>query len=160
MLESGLGMSRKAARGRKGRERGALKEQSCPSGRIHVAPPTPDIVQCPDYEVRLLRGIHICVIGVCNYGMIGAPQAAATRAYGGSKKSRYLVRIEKLRIAFGGREKWRLPVLMIKLPKQECLSIIRAGHCVRKCSVVSGASSHFLHVSSGSLPILCWKYLR
>ena len=30
MLESGLGMSRKAARGRKGREIGALKEQSCP----------------------------------------------------------------------------------------------------------------------------------
>ena len=160
MLESGLGESRKAAQGRKGKERGALKEKAAQSGRIHVAPPTPGIVQWPDYEVRLLRGIHICVIGVCNYGMIGAPQAAATRAYGGSKKSRYLVRIEKLRIAFGGREKWRLPDLMIKLPKQECLSIIRAGHCVRKCSVVSGASSHFLHVSSGSLPILCWKHLR
>ena len=68
--------------------------------------------------------------------MDGASQAATTQVYGGSKKSRYLVRIVKLRIAFGGRENWRLPVLMIKLPKQECLSIIRAGHWVRKCSVV------------------------
>ena len=148
----------KAARWRRGEEREAPK--TARSDRSRVAPSIPGIVQCPDCDVRLLRGIHIGVNGICNYGMVGAPQAAATGAYGGSKKSRYLVRIEKLRIAFGGREKWRLPVLMVKLPKQECLSIIRAGHWVRKCSVVSGASSHFLHVSSGSLPILCWKYLR
>ena len=107
---------------RERKEGGALKVKAARSDRSHVAPSMPGIVQCPDYEVRarLLRGIHISVNGVCNYGMVGASQAAATRAYGGSKKSRYLVRIEKLRIAFGGREKWRLPVLIVKLPKQEC----------------------------------------
>lgn len=58
VLEGGLGMSRKAARWRKGEEGGA--QTSTRSDRSRVAPSIPGIVQCPDCDATAARDSHLC----------------------------------------------------------------------------------------------------